>query len=1013
MSLSPHQRGNVSNLGKQTIEGIEELAEHSGEVFYNAGSAALEQANSSAGGGTDPGFDLQSSAIFKPDKGYQLWGHFQQSGPMKWVSQEPVHSSTWFPGPANSTKLPQNFGPSLCGMEDARGHQALPKTNHDMDTLQQEKMSEGSSVPYSEPMQALAPGMEWDSHTMAAMHHSQFQAHQQGQKAGDPQFQPHTMRHSMPDSTLQSFQVAFGPNKQLQTSGFFQGFQGNSAPQNLGYSEPPKSQQQQQQQQQQLLQLQQQQQQMQHMLQQQQQQQRMLQIQQQYHHQHKIQEQLQQMQQQQHHLHQLQNMLQPESCSSQSLQKDQQLARPAPQLDNSQVKAGSCTLSQQRQNPSPQSPMNKDPALGQALQETQETEGKSEALPRRSRRLSKDGISPPGNPPAKELARNGGIAGVPGPLVGVIHSTQRRRRTSKEINLETLAQKASEMEFLPAKHEESIASRQTGVLPLVIPVSVPVRRQQVQMEQTGGWTHEQKLPPESTQPSEHKPSVIVTRRRSLRPSDSFNQKDIMEDGRSPDKIKRRPRPEPLVIPPPRPCTFIAPSVYSSISPFQSHLRSPVRLMDIPLSLPPYTPPPILSPVREGSGLYFSTFLSSIAAGNQGLPPPPTPKTASRSLLRSSSSDITPPMLPLIGEATPVSLEPRINIGSQYQAEIPGLQEQSLVEQDQHKATLVWLPLLQAESSPSQDKTVDNLMNLACSSVLCGGGTNVELMHHCLHENRGDVMKTLEVLLLKKSIFPKDHHLANYRYAGSDCWTVDEKRYFNKGISAYRKDFLLVQKLVQTKTVAQCVEFYYTYKKQVKVGRSGMLIYGPPEPEERIPEIPQIKQEKPEAGDESKRKAEHEDGGADHLRNVTKALRVSENEGKVLVLSTPKVISLNEVTALRQETRTPPFFTPKPRESAARRSTPASAPKSQGEPEGIFPCKKCSRVFYKVKSRSAHMKSHAEQEKKAAAQRQREEEERLAAMARLKQAEKERFEDDSDEDEEYVIETENDRDDDWR
>lgn len=105
----------------------------------------------------------------------------------------------------------------------------------------------------------------------------------------------------------------------------------------------------------------------------------------------------------------------------------------------------------QRQNTSPKSPMNKDSELGQALQETQETEGKSEALPRRSRRLSKDGISPPGNPPVKEPARNGGIAGVPGPSVGVIHSTQRRRRTSKEINLETLAQKASEMEFLPAK----------------------------------------------------------------------------------------------------------------------------------------------------------------------------------------------------------------------------------------------------------------------------------------------------------------------------------------------------------------------------------------------------------------------------------------------------------------------------------------------------------------------------------------------------------------------------------
>lgn len=37
--------------------------------------------------------------------------------------------------------------------------------------------------------------------------------------------------------------------------------------------------------------------------------------------------------------------------------------------------------------------------------------------------------------------------------------------------------------------------------------------------------------------------------------------------------------------------------------------------------------------------------------------------------------------------------------------------------------------------------------------------------------------------------------------------------------------------VTTKTVAQCVEFYYTYKKQVKIGRSGTLVYGVAEPPE--------------------------------------------------------------------------------------------------------------------------------------------------------------------------------------
>lgn len=168
-----------------------------------------------------------------------------------------------------------------------------------------------------------------------------------------------------------------------------------------------------------------------------------------------------------------------------------------------------------------------------------------------------------------------------------------------------------------------------------------------------------------------------------------------DDGK---KSKRRPRPEPLFIPPPKPSLFIAPPVYSSITPYQSHLRSPVRLADNPLTMPPYTPPPILSPVREGSGLYFSTLLSSAAAAasGPGLPPPATPKSATRSLLRSSeltlqcnenafnpgnsffynnlltcnillsmlcvgasadSCDITPPVLSAMSEATPVSIEP--------------------------------------------------------------------------------------------------------------------------------------------------------------------------------------------------------------------------------------------------------------------------------------------------------------------------------------------------------------------
>ena len=47
--------------------------------------------------------------------------------------------------------------------------------------------------------------------------------------------------------------------------------------------------------------------------------------------------------------------------------------------------------------------------------------------------------------------------------------------------------------------------------------------------------------------------------------------------------------------------------------------------------------------------------------------------------------------------------------------------------------------------------------------------------------------------------------------------------------------------MQTKTVCQCVEFYYTFKKQIKMGRNGAPTYGPPDsPEKSAEAAPDIK-----------------------------------------------------------------------------------------------------------------------------------------------------------------------------
>lgn len=107
----------------------------------------------------------------------------------------------------------------------------------------------------------------------------------------------------------------------------------------------------------------------------------------------------------------------------------------------------------------------------------------------------------------------------------------------------------------------------------------------------------------------------------MEPLESFIQVTPKEsqDGKSPQlsshpkKRKRQILPKPLFIPPPPP-PEAQPGPGGC---YRSNLRSPVLLMDRLLrdllQCSPYTPPPMLSPVREGSGLYFNAVCSSTAA----------------------------------------------------------------------------------------------------------------------------------------------------------------------------------------------------------------------------------------------------------------------------------------------------------------------------------------------------------------------------------------------------------------
>ncbi|XP_075003079.1 transcriptional-regulating factor 1 isoform X5 [Calonectris borealis] len=449
-----------------------------------------------------------------------------------------------------------------------------------------------------------------------------------------------------------------------------------------------------------------------------------------------------------------------------------------------------------------------------------------------------------------------------------------------------------------------------------------------------------------------------------------------------DKKKYRHRPEPLFIPPP---SFNFSMSHSGATLYQSQLRSPRvlgdHLLDRTHELPPYTPPPMLSPVRQGSGLFSSVITSSHSTSLTQLPLTPLTPTPRVLLCRSNSIDGSViPVTPGPGEQT---VEPRINIGSRFQADIPELQDRLLMEKDVHKATLVWKPWPELENKVFQQR-VEDLLNMSCSSVLPGGGTNSEYALHSLFEAKGDIMVALEKLLLRKPVRLKCHPLANYHYAGSDKWTHQERRLFKEALSTYSKDFIFVQKMVKSKTVAQCVEYYYTWKKILRLGRKHRtrlekkreecLTSGEEEVLEEDEEIEEDRKEEREMQKSPDPPAIPLVGPIDlpalQSLSLSSSSFICEMPNCGAVFSSRQALNgharihggTNQVTKTRctipgtkQKSGTQSGY-------CSIKSSPAhSTTSGETDPTTIFPCKECGKVFFKIKSRNAHMKTHRQQE----------------------------------------------------
>ncbi|UJR09609.1 hypothetical protein I4U23_013844 [Adineta vaga] len=219
---------------------------------------------------------------------------------------------------------------------------------------------------------------------------------------------------------------------------------------------------------------------------------------------------------------------------------------------------------------------------------------------------------------------------------------------------------------------------------------------------------------------------------------------------------------------------------------------------------PYTPPPMLSPFRKGPGLYYRVFSQPGTSGE-------------------AASIPTTPILPFTPGAEE-STGPKINIGREYQAAIPKLRTTS---EDENAATVDELLFSPFELTYYDEKSLEkfeqlNRMNpFLFSSRHAPASYPLELVYMLLHEYNGDLQRTLTSLLEGTAKDIKQcRPLHHYRFLECDNWTKEEIDAFTKAIQTSEKNFGLVSREVGTKTVKQCIEFYYMPK--VGVGARKLL-----------------------------------------------------------------------------------------------------------------------------------------------------------------------------------------------
>ncbi|KRT84189.1 zinc finger protein, partial [Oryctes borbonicus] len=287
--------------------------------------------------------------------------------------------------------------------------------------------------------------------------------------------------------------------------------------------------------------------------------------------------------------------------------------------------------------------------------------------------------------------------------------------------------------------------------------------------------------------------------------------------------------------------------------------------------------------------------------------------------------------------------PHINVGPQFQCKIPACTQDNKHAHKPHREDLLWDPGI----NNSTDSEIDMYLDFACCAAIPGGGRNKEYAMHILHLTGGNIHEAMLKLMQPMPSLPCDSPLHYYHYSESDRWTVTETEVFHQALLKHDKDFAAIAQEVETKTIKQCIQFYYVWKKvcvdeykrqkQLREKKTGFVKFAESEQEEKP--YPDAK-----------------------LLGIADSGSPIQDHRNFICEFTDCSASFNSRAALNGHirihggtARNSPTYT-----NVSHDRRPPSVTSSlchSTDPTEDYPCKICGKVFTKIKSRSAHMKSH--------------------------------------------------------